>query len=114
MTEPRLASGILVSALIRQVEGRGGNGMVLFKGDAIAGGVLVTIADRGRPVRLLERVHDFDGRQKWQPVGPQDIENTEEFSNYLARRRRIDPDIWVIELDIADGERFADEMTGAG
>jgi len=29
-----------------------------------------------------------------------------EFSEYLARRRRQDDDLWIVELDIADGERF--------
>jgi len=114
MIEPRLASGVLISSLIRRVEARGGHGMVLFKGDAIAGGIVVAVLDRGRPLRLLERTHDLDGRAKWQPVGPQTIEKEQEISDYLARRRRVDPDMWAIELDIADGERFADEMIASG
>ncbi|MFX7883132.1 DUF1491 family protein, partial [Acinetobacter baumannii] len=30
-------------------------------------------------------------------------------ADYWQRRRRIDPDLWVIELDIASAERFAAE-----
>jgi hypothetical protein len=36
----------------------------------------------------------------------QDIENNREFMAYLARRKRQDGDIWIIEADIADAERF--------
>jgi len=114
MSGPRLASAILVSWLIRRAESLGGNGAVLFKGDAMAGGVLVTIADRGKPFRLVERVHDFEGQADWAEVGPQPIETEQQISDYLSRRRRVDPDLWVVELDIADGERFADEIIPSG
>ena len=29
-----------------------------------------------------------------------------EFFEYIEKRRRQDPDIWILEADIADGERF--------
>jgi hypothetical protein len=32
----------------------------------------------------------------------------------IARRRRFDPDLWLIELDIASAERFAAEMNSIG
>jgi len=37
---PRLAAGLLVSALIRRAEEKGGSGMVLAKGDSTAGALL--------------------------------------------------------------------------
>ena len=32
----------------------------------------------------------------------------------LARRRRVDPDLWAVELDVASSERFAAEMNSVG
>ncbi|MBV1917442.1 MAG: DUF1491 family protein, partial [Sphingomonadaceae bacterium] len=32
--------------------------------------------------------------------------NKEEFEGYLQRRQNQDPDLWILELDIAHGERF--------
>jgi hypothetical protein len=83
----RLPSGVLVSALLRRVNDAGGFGAVMAKGDAQGGAILVIAVDKGAPPRLLER-----------GIGP-----------YWRRRRARDPDLWVIEVDIAAAERFAAE-----
>jgi hypothetical protein len=47
-------------------------------------------------------------------VGPQVIDNETEIYDYWRRRRARDPDLWVIELDIAQAERFAAETMSEG
>jgi hypothetical protein len=103
-----------VSALIRRIEGQGGHGIVLSRGDREAGAILLLLCDRGAPKTLLERVLDVSGTYRWQKIGPQDIEGYQEFNTYIERRRRSDDDLWVVELDIAGVERFAAEMTATG
>lgn len=106
---PRLAAGMLVSALIRRAEEAGGNGMVLAKGDATAGALLIQLAERGAAGALLERRLDSQGDYRWSPTGPDaDGDRTD----YIARRRRGDPDLWVIELDVADGMALVEEIAG--
>lgn len=114
MTEARLAAGVRVSALIRRIQAQGGNAAVLSRGDKIAGAIIVTIADRGVTIGLIEYGHDLDGQGRWRKIGPQLIEKETDITEYLTRRRRNDPDLWVVELDIADGERFAAEMITTG
>ena len=104
---PRLAAGMLVSALIRRVEELGGNGAVLAKGDATAGAILIQLAERGVPGDLLERRLDQEGAYRWSPTGPGDAEQR---SDYIARRRRGDPDLWVVELDVPDGITLIDDI----
>ena len=108
--EPRLGSSVLVHALLRLAERDGGFGAVLAKGDANAGAVTVILAERGERRMILERVMQADGRYGWQEVGNRAAANEEEFQKFLERRRRFDPDLWLVELDIASAERFADEM----
>lgn len=108
--EARIAASVLASALIRKAEGEGGFGAVLAKGDATAGSILVILLERGGNPRLLERLLQPDGRYAWQEGGNQHIENSREVPEFIARRRRFDPDLWVIELDIPSAERFAAEM----
>ena len=110
MTEARLRSSIIVNGLARLADSQGGFAAVLAKGDAEAGAVLVILAEKGRKLRILERAMQGDGRYIWQDVGGQALANTEETEKFLARRRKFDPDIWLIELDVPSAERFAAEM----
>lgn len=108
--EARLQSSILVGALLRRAEAEGGFAVVLAKGDSTAGSILVILAEKGRKVRILERALQGDGRYYWQDVGSQALASSEETERFLNRRRGFDPDLWLIELDIASAERFAAEM----
>ncbi|WP_205479848.1 DUF1491 family protein [Sphingomonas arenae] len=111
--EPRLASGVEVSALLRRAETLGGFGMVLHKGDEERGTILIAIVERGRHSAFLERTLRHDGRYSWGRVGPSP-EDSLKIANFIAQRRRSDPDQWVIELDIPSAERFIAETSGEG
>jgi hypothetical protein len=56
----------------------------------------------------------MDGRYSWRAVGPTSGEMEEKVSQFLARQAGFDPDLWLIELDIAHPERFIAETTSAG
>lgn len=111
---PRLTSRMTIDALFRRVRAAGGFATVLAHGDDGAGAILLICADRGRVTALLERTVDLDGAYRWTPCGPQDVESDDARQSYIARRRARDPDLWLIELDIADAERFAAETSGSG
>ena len=104
--EPRIAASVLAGALIRKVEGEGGFGAVLAKGDETAGSILVILMERGANPRVFERLLQPDGRYSWRETGQSGAAVPE----LVARRRRFDPDLWVLELDVPSGERFAAEM----
>jgi hypothetical protein len=108
---PRLASGLLVSALIRQTQAEGGFATVLAKGDATAGAILLVALEKGRVSGLWERIIALSGDYQWTRIGPQDIDNERESDDYISRRRVNDPDLWVIELDIPDAAQFAARFT---
>ena len=102
----RLSASVIVGALVRKAQAEGGFGAVLAKGDAEAGSVLVLLMERGANSTLYERVLQPDGSYSWTQV----VDNEEEVPQFIARRRRYDPDLWVLELDIASKQRFAAEM----
>jgi hypothetical protein len=52
----------------------------------------------------------LDGSRSFVATKSEELENKEEFSEYLARRRRQDSDIWLIEVDIAEPERFVAQI----
>jgi hypothetical protein len=105
----RLDTQTLVSALIRRVGAAGGFATVLHKGDPVGGIILVQLLDRGRFGTLLERMTDLSGRQTMVACGPKHDSQDTEILDYISKRKRSDPDLWLVELDVADGERFAAE-----
>jgi len=109
MTEARPATGLSVSALIRRTEAGGGSAMVLAKGDATAGAILLLLSDRGYPIGLFERVWRFEGGFGLEAVGPNDLVQPGAVSEYIGRRRRTDPDLWALEIDHPEALRLARE-----
>ena len=80
--------------------------MVLAKGEPDAGTILIVTMYRGEDTRLYERMPQLDGTRNFVLSKSQDPEKPSEFSEYLNRRRAQDPDIWILEVDIAEAERF--------
>jgi hypothetical protein len=103
-----LSTDIWVAALIRRAEQGGAFAMVLRKGDPRAGAVLVKAVDRGAgEARLYAEATRGEGERVWmQPVA-----STEEadLDAYAERARRVDPDLWVVEIDDAEGRHFLTE-----
>jgi hypothetical protein len=108
--EPRIASSVLAGALIRRAEGEGGFGAVLAKGDSTAGSILVIFLEKGANPRIFERLLKPDGLYSWQESGSHRIGEPREVPDFIARQRRFDPDLWVLELDVPSVERFAAKM----
>lgn len=99
----RLPTSLLVGALLRRVNDAGGLGVVRARGDAASGGILA-VAGPGQAT-VFERGLGLDG-------GPVLIDSTPadgDIERYWRRRRDRDPDLWVVELDIPDSERFVAE-----
>jgi len=107
----RLPVRLLVTALLRRVNDAGGMAMVLARGDADGGAILLIMSERGAGGRAFERGLRERGDPPLVPVGPAHAD-AEALADYWQRRRAHDPDLWVIELDIAQAERFAAETIG--
>lgn len=107
----RLATHMLVGALIRRVQEAGGFAVVLHKGDPASGIMLLQCLEKGQEIGLLERISDYAGGYQLLPCGPSQASlgdsETGTIADYIARRRRSDPDLWLVELDVADAERLA-------
>ena len=76
-------------------------GILVRKGDADAGGVIVKLFGRSGCV-VLSQFRDMNGELAWmRATGPEPV--TEEVADsYIGRQVRMDPDLWVIEFEAAD------------
>lgn len=106
----RLPTHLLVGALVRRANDVGGFGAVRASGEAQSGALLILLDDNGR-MRAIERMRGLDDRDTLIPAGPTDATDSA-MDEYWRGRRSRDPDLWVVELTVADGERFVAETIG--
>ena len=114
MSLDRLATKLEATSIMRRVEGQGDFATILRKGDNERGSLLLVIGSRGRHVACLERLLSLDGTYSWRVAGPKESASSAELGEFLAKRARFDEDLWAIELDIAEPERFIAETTSSG
>jgi hypothetical protein len=103
-----LATDIWVGALIRRAEQGGAFAVVARKGDTRAGAVLVKVLNRSAATtRIYAEATRMDGEQVWMQPARSDQE--QDIDRYIERAVRIDPDLWVIEIEDREGRHFLTE-----
>ncbi len=108
-----LSSDLWVSALIRRAELSGAFAMVIRKGDARAGAVLVKVLNRPQgTAKLYSEATRMDGERLW--MQPVPSEQEPDLDAYIERAARVDPDIWVVEIDDRQGRHFLTEPVEKG
>ena len=108
-----LSTDLWVQALIRRAGMAGAFAVVARKGDPRAGAVLVKVVDRRRgTARLYAEAVRADGEQVW--MRPAQTEDEAALDSYVARAARIDPDLWVVEIEDGEGRHFLTERVDEG
>lgn len=103
----RLTADFWVRAYLRRLELANIPAYVAARGDATAGAVLVKCATLdGRATAYIRSFDLSTGARAWVALrdGPEP-----EIDAAIARQRRTDPDLWVIEVEARDGRTLLDE-----
>jgi len=102
-----LSSDIWVSALLRRVEQAGSFAYIARRGDKSFGAVLVKVLNlRTRDTYVLREAQKGEETLWMQPVEAKDEADLDE---WIARQSKYDPDIWVVEIEDAEGRHFLTE-----
>jgi hypothetical protein len=101
MAEARVKAAIWVQMALRMGNAQGRYGMVLRKGDADAGGILVVL--RGKlGVTVLSQTRAADGTAAWLRGSGAEPVDQDAADAYVARQLKFDLDLWVIEFESPD------------
>ena len=103
----RLKSEIWVKAYIRTCAGQGAPAVVVRRGDADAGVILIKIARLDGTADLYGPApagYVGDGERNWLLIGAAKPEA--EVEDNLAREIRLDSDIWIVEVEDRQGRCF--------
>jgi hypothetical protein len=104
--QPRLTAEFWVRAYLARLRLADIPAFVTARGDATAGAVIVKLNRLDGSARAFARSYDAAGARVWTPLaeGPEpDVDAA------LARQRRHDPDLWVIEIEDRQGRHLLEE-----
>ncbi len=104
--EPRLTAGFWVQAYLTRLRLAEIPAFVTARGDGTAGAVIVKVNTLDGAARAWQRSFDPSGARVWMVLaeGPEgDVDGA------LARQRRYDPDLWLIEVEDRAGRSLLDE-----
>ena len=109
----RLSTDSWLSALLRRAEQGGAYPAVIRKGDPSAGAVLLKVVDRkaGRAALYAEALRGEEGERVWIEPAPGGDEAA--LDRHAERQLRIDPDLWIVEIDDGEGRHFLTEPVQA-
>ena len=103
----RLTADFWVRAYLARLQAAHIPAYIVARGDATAGAVLVKLATLDGQARLYQRSFDLmTGARAW-VVLAEGAEGDVDAS--IARQRRSDPDLWVIEIESREGRTLLDE-----
>ena len=100
----RLKTKLRVSALIRRAQVGGAYAAVVRRGDPDAGAFWVIVRQGSRMFRYTEAM-GMSGAREWYQDGPFDEADIRLKTNKAVDR---DPDIWIVEIEDAQGRAFLD------
>jgi hypothetical protein len=104
--QPRIAPAVLTAAVRRFVEAEGGFATVLARGNAEAGAILLIAEEFSRETMVLERLLQPNGRYRWSESLSAAAADASSLEKFLEKRRRYDPDLWILELRVPSTERL--------
>ncbi len=106
--EARLKTGVWIKALIRRCDLAAIAVAVVARGDADAGAVLLKFSDRDTGCSVLTQARGQSGELLWmRATGPAPVAEAEA-DTYIARQRRYDPDLWVVEIESGSAQTVID------
>jgi hypothetical protein len=98
MPQDSLPARTIAMAAIRAAEAQGGGGMMVKRGDPGSGIIMIKVMNRKNQAVIFSQTRNPEGRYVWfRPTGPDPVPDAEA-EEKLARERRFDPDIWIIEI----------------
>ena len=105
--EARLKAGIWVGAYLARLQGLAIPAFVVRRGDDTAGAVLVKCATLDGQARVFQRSFDpMTGARTWMVLAEGEESAVDEA---IARQRRFDPDLWMIEVEDRQGRHLLGE-----
>ena len=104
----RLRSKIWVQAYLKRLELQTIAAYVTAHGDDHSGAILIKVMKMDGSAQLYEKTFDLqNNRNAWVKI----LDGLDvEIDNLLEKQKANDPDLWVIEIENANGQNYLDDF----
>ena len=104
----RLRSKIWVQAYLKRLELQTIAAYVTAHGDDHSGAILIKVMKMDGSAKLYQKAFDLqNNRNAWVKI----LDGLDvEIDNLLEKQKANDPDLWVIEIENADGQNYLDDF----
>lgn len=99
MAEPRVKASIWISAQVRICSQMALPAVVRRRGDPDAGSILIRLDRLNGTSVLLSQSRDASGNAAWLQASGDGPMSDPDVEDYIQRRIKYDPDIWVLEIE---------------
>lgn len=103
MADARLKAEIWIMAHVRRCSIDGIPAMVVRKGDARGGNLVLKVNQLDLGCRVLSQTTDLDGNLAWIGAFKGEAVDEAEADAYIQRAIARDPDLWVVEIEDRQG-----------
>jgi len=110
MGTPRLKAGFRAAAIIRRAQLAGHFAALVKRGDEDAGALLLQLEYADRRMDLLMEANRGDGARIWRCLNGEGPADAARAADLVAKEKRIDPDLWIIAVEMNGDAVFLDEL----
>lgn len=99
MAEARIKTSVWISAQVRMCSLKTMPAVISHRGDADAGSVVIRLDRLDGTTTVLSQSRDAHGERVWlKATGDEPVANSAA-DEYIARRVKNDPDIWILDIE---------------
>lgn len=105
----RLKTQVWVQALVRRCFLDNIPAFILARGDIDRGGILLKVNHFASGCEILQPTTDMRGDRIWMRLSKEQMVHERDADEIVAKRRQYDSDLWVVEIEDAEGRFELDD-----
>ena len=108
--QPRIKAELWVKAHIRKCNAQAIPVTVVRRGDDQAGALIIKVNQLALGCTILVPANTLDGGRKWRRATGENLVPENEADTYIENQLKMDPDIWVLEIEDRLGRHLVDDI----
>jgi len=108
--QARVKAELWIKAHIRKCNAQAIPATVVRRGDDQAGALIIKVNQLGAGFAVLVPINTLAGGRKWRWALGENLVPEAEADAYIEKQLKMDPDIWVLEIEDREGRHLVDDI----